>query len=185
MPPYIPEELQEVAVKVAQGQEPNSTVRTFLSWFWGAQRRGSFIKSVMRTALSATKLRTLPDFDETYIDGVIKFVSAMPEAPASSNNGSAGEIALQVTDTMVMVDSASAQAKVDPSYRIARLKSAHTVPLSVGPDASIAEAITLMMKREFTQLPVIIGERTVKGLFSWRSLGMRLAMDRKCDLGTL
>jgi CBS domain-containing protein len=182
MPPYIPEQLQEVAAKVAQGQEPNSTVRTFLSWFWGAQRRGSFIKSVMRAALAATNLRTIPDFDETYIDGLIKFVSGTPEAGAATDNGSAGGITLQVADTMVMVDSASAQTKVDPSYRIARLKSAHTVPLSVGPDASIAEAITLMMKREFTQLPVIIGARTVKGLLSWKSLGMRLAMDRKCEL---
>ena len=39
-----------------------------------------------------------------------------------------------------------------------------------------------MMKHEYSQLPVIVGERTVKGLISWKSLGKRLAMDKKCCL---
>jgi CBS domain-containing protein len=81
---------------------------------------------------------------------------------------------------MVMVDSAAASVKVDPSYRVARLKSAHTSPVAVGPDTAIAEAITLMMKHDFSQLPVTSGERTVKGLISWHSLGKRLATGKKC-----
>ena len=179
---HPPEQLLEVAAKVAQGQEPTSTVRIFLSWFWGAQRRGSFIKQVMREALATTKLRTIPDFDETYIDGTIKFVSATEELPQSKTDASTGEIKVSLQDSMVMVDSVSSKTKVDPSYRIARLKSAHTVPLHLGPDATVSEAITLMMKHDFSQLPVIVGERTVKGLISWKSLGKRLAMDRKCGL---
>jgi CBS domain-containing protein len=181
MPPYIPQPLQEIAAKVVQGQEVASTVRIFLSWFWGAQRRGSFIKQVMREALAATKLRTLPDFDETYIDGPIVFVSAA-QGPAPVTDGNADEIKVSVQDSLVMVDSVSSKTKVDPSYRIARLKSAHTVPLSVGPDATVSEAITLMMKHDFSQLPVMVGERTVKGLISWKSLGKRLAMEKKCTL---
>jgi predicted transcriptional regulator len=182
MAPHIPEQLQEIAAKVAQGQEPTTTVRIFLSWFWSAQRRGSFIKQVMREALAATKLRTIPDFDETYIDGTIKFVSATQESLPAKADGDTGEIKVSVQDSMVMVDSVSSKAKVDPSYRIARLKSAHTVPLSLGPDATIGEAITVMMKHEYSQLPVIVGERTVKGVISWKSLGKRLAMDKKCCL---
>jgi CBS domain-containing protein len=180
MAPYIPVELQEVATKVEQGQRPTTTVRIFLSWFWHAQRRGSWIKQVMREALAATKLRTIPDFDETYIDGPIVFASTMQEPAPAKTDGNATEVKVSVQDTMVMVDSVSAKTKVDPSYRIARLKSAHTVPLSLGPDASVGEAITLMMKHDFSQLPVIVGERTVKGLISWKSLGKRLAMGRTC-----
>jgi len=37
-----------------------------------------------------------------------------------------------------------------------------------------------MMKHAFSQLPVTSGERTVKGLISWHSLGKRLAMGKKC-----
>jgi CBS domain-containing protein len=181
MPPYIPEQLQEIALKVEQGQEPVSTVRTFLSWFWNAQRRGSFIKQVMREALAAKNLRTLPDFDETYIDGTIKFVSSISSEPAlPRTDGSEDEVKLLVQDSVVIAESQSSKAKVDPTYRIARLKSAHTVPLSLGPDVTIGEAITVMMKHDYSQLPVIVGERTVKGLISWRSLGKRLVMDKKC-----
>lgn len=182
MPPYVPEPLQEIAAKVTQGQQPTTTVRVFLSWFWGAQRRGSFIKLAMRDALAATKLRTLPDFDETYIDGSIKFVSAEESPSAPPEEGKAGEIKVSAQDSLIMVDSVSSKAKVDPSYRIARLKSAHTMPVSLGPDATVSEAITVMMKHEFSQLPVMVGERTVKGLISWKSLGKRLAMEKECTL---
>ena len=36
------------------------------------------------------------------------------------------EMNISAGDSMVMVDSAAASVKVDPSYRVARLKSAHT-----------------------------------------------------------
>ena len=176
---YIPNQLKEVAEKVAQGQQPTSTVRILLSWFWNSQRRGSFIKSVIRDALATTKLMTIPDFDATYIDGTIAFVpAANPEAANVSQTS--GEIAVAAEDSMVLVDMATAAVKVDPSYRIARLKSAHTVPLSLSPEATIGEAVTLMMKFEYSQLPVMIGERTVKGVVSWKSLGKRLAMNKHC-----
>jgi CBS domain-containing protein len=182
MAPYVPEQLQEIAAKVAQGQEPVTTVRIFLSWFWNAQRRGSFIKQVMREALAVAKLGTEPDFDETYFDGTIKFVSANPESQSAKTAEGVGETKLSVQDSMVMVDAVSPKTKVDPSYRVARLKSAHTTPLSLGPDVTVGEAITVMMKHDYSQLPVIIGERTVKGLISWKSLGKRLVMGKKCGL---
>ena len=122
-----------------------------------------------------------PDFDETYIDGAITFVPA-EQAQAVEPEGKAGEIKVSVQDSFVVTDSASAKIKVDPSYRIARLKSAHTIPRSLGPDATVSEAITLMMKHDFSQLPVIVGERTAKGLMSWKALGKRLAMEKKCVL---
>ncbi len=79
------------------------------------------------------------------------------------------------------MDSVSVGARVDPSYRVARLKSAHTMPVAVAPETSVAEAVTIMMKQDFSQLPVISGERTFKGLISWKSLGKRLAMSKKCS----
>jgi CBS domain-containing protein len=180
--PYIPEQLQEIAEKVSQGQVPTVTVRTLLSWFWGSQRRGSYIKSAIRRALRATALKTRPDFDETYLDGTLTFRPVESDDTPFDFNMIDGELKISVEDRMVLVDSASTSVKVDPSYRIARLKSAHTIPLSVGPDATISESITLMLKRDFSQLPVMIGERTVKGLISWKSLGKRLALNKKCEL---
>jgi predicted transcriptional regulator len=43
------------------------------------------------------------------------------------------------------------------------------------------EAVTLMLAHDFSQLPVMQGDRSVKGLFSWKSLGYRLALKRPCE----
>ena len=70
---------------------------------------------------------------------------------------------------------------VDPIHRVGHLKLAKKKPVCVRPTATISEAITLMMMHEFSQLPVMIGERTVKGIFSWRSLGQKLVLNQKCN----
>ena len=132
----------------------------------------------IRQALAAMNLQTIPDFEATYLDGDIRSVKA--ERTIALNVTEPQDVMkAEVSDSMVLVDSATV-AKVDPSYRVSRLKSAHSVPLSISPDAFISEAITLMMRHDYSQLPVMIGERTVKGGISWKSLGKRLVMDKKC-----
>jgi predicted transcriptional regulator len=174
---YVPKQLVEAAATVKQGQTPSVTVRNFISWFWGSKRRGSFIVSVIRDALNETQLRTAPDFDATYLDGMIELIPA--SSPTATERKS--DMAVPSGQSMVMVESTSDSQKVDPSYRVSRLKSARNSPIAVSPDTQITEAITLMMKYDFSQLPVISGERTIKGVISWKSLGKRLAMGRKCS----
>ncbi len=62
--------------KVKQGHQPISSVREFISWFWGSKRRGSFTVYLIRQALADVGLKTMPDFDATYLDADIKFVAA-------------------------------------------------------------------------------------------------------------
>lgn len=57
------------------------TVRTLLSWFWGSQRRGQFIVFSIRAALEALALRTEPDFNLTYLDGMVEFLSVSASEP--------------------------------------------------------------------------------------------------------
>jgi hypothetical protein len=38
-----------------------------------------------------------------------------------------------------------------------------------------------MLQNDFSQLPVMIGERDVKGIVSWKSIGCRLALKRTCE----
>jgi len=178
MASFPPEQLLEVAERVKQGQTPTATVREFVSWFWGYRRRSDFIVSAIRRALAATKLTTSPDFNATYLDGVITFSSAGTPPPVTEAQG--GGISLSSGEAAVVVESANVQ-RVDPSYRVARLKSARNSPVAVSPDTTVAEAVTEMMKHDFSQLPIITGERTVKGIISWKSLGKRLAMGKKCN----
>jgi CBS domain len=47
--------------------------------------------------------------------------------------------------------------------------------VSVKPNATLEEAVTLMLARNFSQLPVMTTDREVKGVVSWTSIGARQA----------
>lgn len=69
-------------------------------------------------------------------------------------------------------------ASVDPTPRIGDSKLG-SKPVSVRPTTEIAQAILLMMTRNFSQLPVMKSTRDPCGLFSWRSLAHKLAFGKK------
>ena len=66
-----------------------------------------------------------------------------------------------------------------PTYRIGKLAAANRQTQSVTPDASLSEAVTLMLLHDFSQLPVMQGDRQVKGVISWQSIGSRVALNCK------
>jgi len=70
----------------------------------------------------------------------------------------------------------------DATHRVSLLKSAQKTPLSVSPGTSVQHAVTLMMENDYSQLPVLQDEKTVKGMFSWRSYGKRMAMAFECSV---
>ncbi len=56
------------------------------------------------------------------------------------------------------------------SFRIDGLPSANTKPTSISPNDSIDVAITLMVKNNYSQVPVMTSEREVKGMVSWKTI---------------
>jgi CBS domain-containing protein len=152
------QKLQSILDQLAKGVvPPQESVRTFLLWF-NAERRGPRIVRTIRESLKGFSLKTSPDFEFAYIDGLISFEKTS-DATESEESG----IAI-----------------ADPTYRIGRLESANRVPISVKPDATLQQAVTLMLTNDFSQLPVMIGERDVKGIVSWKTIGSRLALKRSC-----
>lgn len=158
-PPSGRQRLLAVAERLKRGGQSEAlTVREFLSWF-GAQRRGNWIVYSIHSALKNAGLITKPDFEAAFIDS---------------------EIAINLSVTAVAV--APQQPEVageelpDPTYRIGKLASANQKPLAVGPDDTVERAVTLMLANDFSQLPVMRGERDVKGMVSWTSIGTRLAL---------
>jgi CBS domain-containing protein len=174
------ERLKDIAAQLKDGKAvPPVTVRDFLSWF-GAQRRGYWIVLRIREALADEQLQTDPDFESAYIDSSITFRLAPqapvegqePEKPPEPPNPPAMPIGTLTTP-------AAPPSYADPSSRLSKLAAANRLPACVAPDGSIQEAITIMLANDFSQLPVMVGERDVKGVVSWGSIGARLALGKK------
>lgn len=184
--PYIPPRLQELADQLRQSESPRSeTVRSFLSWF-GAERRGYWILQRIRTALNEVGVRTQPDFESAYIDGLISFRLVVPPVVPTEDAPSSPVLSQEesIPDTVSVKPPVPVigGAVSDPTYRIGKLAQANRTPIAVSPDCPLREAITLMLVNDFSQLPVWQNERTVKGIVSWASIGARIALDRPATI---
>ena len=69
----------------------------------------------------------------------------------------------------------------DPTFRIGSLPAANKTLVAVNQDDDVARAVSLMMQHDFSQLPVMQGEREVKGVVTWKSIGLRQALSCKCE----
>jgi predicted transcriptional regulator len=161
------------------------SVRTFLGWF-GAQRRGWSVVSNIRLQLQEAGLVTVPDFESRYLHAGIEFQLATGTKEEEEASDTAD---VHVVDEPIVLDSTSSPPEPvinwvsrDPSYRISKLAAANSGVTSIKRDASLSEAATLMMARDFSQLPVMTGERDVQGIISWKSIGSRLALGYGADV---
>jgi predicted transcriptional regulator len=154
----VSDRLKEIAEKVKNGTPVEVTVRALLSWV-GAHRRSWRNVAWIRDGLKQARLITIPDFEEQYIDGTVTFrvLPPVPQVPALY------PVKLP-----------------DPAHRISRLESANRPPVRVSPNAAVQEAVTVMLCHDYSQLPVMQSDREVKGIFSWKSYGSRLAAGRQC-----
>lgn len=178
----VKDRLQKIYNSLMSGERVDPVaVRLFLAWF-GAERRGYWVVSKIRVALDEAKLKTVPDFDGIHIDSNVQFALSELKQKAkkseivvsSSENETIEEV---TTSSATLVVGAIA----DPAFRIGRLQSANTKPLSVAPDATLSEAVTLMLRHDFSQLPVMTNNRDVKGVVSWESIGSRLSLGKSMN----
>lgn len=168
----VPEQLERAAEAAKQGSSPSLTVRELLAWY-GYARRGSTIVAHIRSDLEGLGVETEPDFEGEWIDAEVRIRMARPPTEwATDPMYSAVTIASPLPRRPA--------AEVSPSHRISRLKAANTRPLSIKPDETLEKAVTLLMSHDYSQLPVMIGEREVKGMLSWQSIGQRLALGKEC-----
>lgn len=171
-------ELAEIVAQVQAGGEPTESVRTLLRRF-GFEKRGYHKVREVRRALESAKLQTEPDFNSIPLDGEIAYHLRLRSKASSLPAGSDSvvqELSEQPGSIVIEVSSS------DPTYRMKRLDDGTQELASVKPDDDLRRATTLMMTHDFSQLPVMSGERTVKGVVSWKSLGMRFALGGRPQL---
>jgi CBS domain-containing protein len=184
---YVPDKLKQMDSDLSEGKKPSVIVRTLLLWF-GNERRGWRVVGEVRAALDSLKMVTSPDFEYQWIDGPVYFQRKPDIAIESAKNVQELQsvVGLQPIPQPQLIDPQAVTlvggAIEDPTYRIGKLDAANNAPKSVKPDASLKEAVTIMLKDGFSQLPVMTSDRDVKGAVTWRTIATRLALGMKCDV---
>ena len=182
----IPESLRNIARDVHNGNSSiKETVRDLLSWFGFKRRRYSVVETI-RQDLNKLELEVVPDFNSTFIDNEIEF---QPKSHQQSYVPESQEVNIIESDDVTISDS-SPRLEVrqyvtglieDPTFRIGQLEAANKLPITVNPDADLKEATTLMIYHNYSQLPVIQSKREIKGILSWKSIGMNNALEKSCQ----
>lgn len=123
------------------------TIRELIRKF-GYMQRGRIVVGEIRNALQDNDLIIMPDsFDIEYAYSL-------------------AEITINELDSTV-----SDEKSKQPTVRIDSLEAAHKPPVSVKPDHPLEKATTIMQYRNYSQLPVMVNDRDIKGVISWRSIG--------------
>lgn len=146
--------LAELKKSIQSAKEPKTeTVRTILSWF-GYQRRGTHVLAEMERVFAENGLRTTPNLSEPWIDGtvVISFTTV------GEHDGPKYEALIA---------------------RLGHLDAANQTPVSVTRDQELTVATTLMLRHDYSQLPVMQNDRQIEGCISWRSIGETMALGGK------
>jgi CBS domain-containing protein len=185
------------------------TVRELLQMF-KAERRGLNKVHDIRTALESSGLETEPDFESAWIDSPVRIRLKYPSVPPTTTidpieigegddldedqSGLQAELEApespQDIDDKVQPEIVVASEGVvetvlseasDPTFRIGSLPAANKELTTVGQDDDVKKAITKMLLRDYSQLPIMHGERTVKGMISWKSIASRYAIGGECQ----
>jgi CBS domain-containing protein len=199
----IPPKIRFAAHRLKEGHRVNRiTVRDFLRHF-GAERRGAVKVEAIRRVLDSLDLQTEPDFETAWIDAPMWLrlrgsASAGDEHDALAGEFGEEEFVLESTPSAVELaveQSESAPTSTqpdipeentdldtsDPTFRIGRLPAANKALVTVNQNDDVARAVTLMLQHDFSQLPVMQGDREVKGVVTWKSIGSRKALESKCE----
>ena len=63
-----------------------------------------------------------------------------------------------------------------PTRQIGELPAANRKPTTLRPDDRLEHAMWIMRSKDFSQLPVMLGDSQVKGMITWKSIGERASV---------
>lgn len=141
--------LDDVLAKLSANDPPvvQLSVRALLSK-WGVARRGAGVVSRIERDLLEAGLRTVPRFDLVPIDTYVTFEKVSTSAVAEVDEEL--DVPAEATRTIGAVAS--------PKL------------IDVNPDVSVTKVQSLMIRYDFSQIPVIENGRKVRGIVTWESI---------------
>lgn len=151
----IKEEFKELVKEILENEKEFSITPRELLYAFGCEKRTKWNLVRIDNYLNDNRLITVPEYTTCYIDGEI---------------------------TIKHKKKAKSKNEIDPIQRIKLLPAANKSLVSVQKDAKLKEAITLMMLHNYSQLPVMSGQRSVTGVVTWESIGYGLANGCESEL---
>ncbi|GAV40238.1 CBS domain-containing protein [Streptomyces acidiscabies] len=141
------------------------SIRDFLA-VWGAQRRYPAVTERIENDLEARGLVTVPPFTEGTLDSRIAVLAGGAEP------GESGTSVFLNTGAVVGGPLPHSEAETPAvAYLVSNLDSANRPPESVQVGDSLETAMTLMVLRGYSQLPVLDASGRLSGVVSWESIG--------------
>jgi CBS domain-containing protein len=145
----------------AESAEPDRISVRELLGRWGAKDRGDQISKI-EADLANHGLATRPNFRSVTLETEVAIITAAQEAEQETEE--AAEAPVVTPDD---VDDS------DDGYiglMVGHFPSALGGITSVGPTASLQEAVTKMLLNDFSQLAVLAGSHTLRGAVTWQSI---------------
>lgn len=102
------------------------------------------------------------------------------EEPELSDDGPGDEGSASIVISGEGIVETKLNEPPDPTFRIGNLPAANKILVTVGQDDSLAKAVTKMLQFDYSQLPIMHGEREVKGMISWKSIATRHTFGGDC-----
>ncbi|PRP89890.1 CBS domain protein [Enhygromyxa salina] len=202
-PPHV--ELLTQAAERLRAEPPTPmrvTPRTILGWF-GAKRRGSDITESVDAALAGFELETDPDFRSVHLDQPVDLVgrgSTSEDASGLDDPGDAssesvgreesGATAQQADTQTAPNDSAGEPTKAKSSqaptanntFHIGTLDEARRDVVHVKPQSSLRVALSQMIAKQVSHLPIMRNPRSVTGMLRWKDVGRYLLLNGNVSL---
>ncbi|KAA1258004.1 CBS domain protein [Rubripirellula obstinata] len=187
-----PDPLTEIADDVLNhSKRRRAKVRTLLGWFGYSRRRAQVVSEISR-ALESVGLRTQPDFQDEFFDNQVYFVpmAAVDDGASEQEN----EIESQVIEPPEEIEEYEPPEEIaapvtlsiieNPTFRVSHFASARKAVVHALPGDTISQVTTVMLLKDFDQIPIMRTTREVKGVVSWKSIAQANASGKSTDLAT-
>src|SRR5579883_48043 len=170
----VPQPLLSVKQRLKSGKQVDLvTGRDLISWF-NSERRTPWLINYISAVLAELGLAVEPDIGGSNLDVPINFLlvpefgEALAKAQPAPQKSEGAPVAAITLAPLVQ----------DATLRVRVLGAANMYPTIVSPNASLQVATTIMVSKDFSQLPVV-QNRAVKGVISWKSIGRKLSLGVK------
>lgn len=168
-----PADLFDAAHQRSDGQPLTLSIRDFLA-VWDAPRRSAASVEQIEGELAEQALATEPPFTEGSLDTSISVI------PRLVSDGEQAEDDAYLLGMSPEERGLGAGAGV--SYKISNLDAANRPPEYVRASDSLQSAMTRMVLRGYSQLPVLDSHDRLRGVVSWESIGRARMADPHAEL---